>query len=59
MITKKVAMLISEGNSSEVMGSILYCFIVIKKGEINMSRYTGPSWKVSRRLGYSNIEKGV
>ncbi len=24
-----------------------------------MSRYTGPSWKVSRRLGYSIIETGV
>ncbi len=24
-----------------------------------MSRYTGPSWKVSRRLGYSVLETGV
>lgn len=24
-----------------------------------MSRYTGPSWKVSRRLGYSILETGV
>ncbi len=24
-----------------------------------MSRYTGPSWKVSRRLGYSTLETGV
>lgn len=24
-----------------------------------MSRYTGPSWKVSRRLGYSILENGV
>ena len=23
-----------------------------------MSRYTGPSWKVSRRLGYSTLETG-
>ena len=31
---------------------------MIKKGEINMSRYTGPSWKISRRLGYSILENG-
>ena len=24
-----------------------------------MSRYTGPTWKVSRRLGYSILETGV
>ncbi len=24
-----------------------------------MSRYTGPSWKISRRLGYSTLETGV
>ena len=23
-----------------------------------MSRYTGPSWKVSRRLGFSTLETG-
>ena len=23
-----------------------------------MSRYTGPSWKISRRLGYSILENG-
>ena len=23
-----------------------------------MSRYTGPSWKLSRRLGYSTLETG-
>lgn len=30
-----------------------------KKEEKNMSRYTGPSWKISRRLGYSILETGV
>ena len=24
-----------------------------------MSRYTGPTWKISRRLGYSILETGV
>ena len=23
-----------------------------------MARYTGPSWKISRRLGYSILENG-
>ena len=31
---------------------------MIKKGEKNMSRYRGPSWKISRRLGYSTLETG-
>ena len=34
------------------------CLTCIKKGEKNMSRYTGPSWKVSRRLGYSVLDTG-
>lgn len=29
-----------------------------KKGDIKMSRYTGPSWKLGRRLGYSTLETG-
>ena len=41
------------------MGSIHLALSMIKKGEINMSRYTGPSWKISRRLGYSVLETGV
>lgn len=34
------------------------CLTCRKKGEKNMSRYTGPSWKVSRRLGYSVLDTG-
>jgi len=30
-----------------------------KERRKNMSRYTGPSWKKSRRLGYSILETGV
>ena len=28
------------------------------KGGHSMARYTGPSWKISRRLGYSILENG-
>jgi len=31
---------------------------IIKKGEENMSRYTGPAYKKSRRLGFSTLETG-
>jgi small subunit ribosomal protein S4 len=35
-----------------------YCFRITDLGGITMSRYTGPSWKVSRRLGFSTLETG-
>lgn len=31
---------------------------VTKRRKFEMSRYTGPSWRVSRRLGYSILETG-
>ena len=31
---------------------------LIKLGGKNMARYTGPAWKVSRRLKYSTLESG-
>lgn len=39
----------------------LVCKIKISdklKGGHSMARYTGPSWKISRRLGYSILENG-
>ena len=36
-----------------------YCFMQIKQyGGKFIARYTGPQWKISRRLGFSILENG-
>ena len=45
-----------------IVASVSYTHLDVYKRQINggrqMSRYTGPQWKLSRRLGFSTLENG-